>query len=311
MDATATGRSFLQPDRTADGRARRRFRRDHASRHGLWDCHRSAGFSVVGYDREESLISRLDRQDLPILEPDLDRFLAANRNRSRFSSVPSDVSRCDVVYIAADVPTDDAAISFRSLLWSTASPVICAATRFSSSFTKCRPALHVPFPQCRTVGCPIKSKPRSVGARSSGPLNALSWAARTRESRRRPDIRKSSKRSDVQPRRCDTRAPSWQRSASISVSLHPLPSPMSLPSFPIDRCGLGRSCPGPAPRSAHRSIKLSQPRARHCRRQIERDLRTVLNLVGERGTDTGMVNAWIATRVAGAIGAGACYKIGW
>jgi len=37
----------------------------------------------------------------------------------------------------------------------------------------------------------------------------------------------------------------------------------------------------------------------------------VLNLVGERGTDTGMVNAWIATRVAGAIGAGACYKIGW
>ena len=66
------------------------------------------GFSVVGYDRDESLTGRLDRQDLPIPEPDLDRFLAANRNRIRFSSAPSDVSRCDVVYIAADVPTDDA-----------------------------------------------------------------------------------------------------------------------------------------------------------------------------------------------------------
>ena len=91
-----------------DEAAGRRFRRDDASRYHLWIAIAARGFSVVGYDRDEILISRLDRQDLPILEPDLDRLLAANRNRIRFSNAPSEISRCDVVYIAADVPTDDA-----------------------------------------------------------------------------------------------------------------------------------------------------------------------------------------------------------
>ena len=66
------------------------------------------GFSVVGYDGDEGLVRRLDRQDLSILEPDLDRLLVANRDRIRFSNTSSDVSACDVVYIAADVPTNDA-----------------------------------------------------------------------------------------------------------------------------------------------------------------------------------------------------------
>jgi UDP-glucose 6-dehydrogenase len=65
------------------------------------------GFSVIGYDAEESLVGRLNRQELPILEPDLDRLLAANRDRIGFTATLSDLSGCEVVYIAADVPTDD------------------------------------------------------------------------------------------------------------------------------------------------------------------------------------------------------------
>ena len=53
------------------------------------------------------MVGRLDRQYFPTLKPDLDRLLAANRDRISFSAAASDLSDCDIVYIAADVPTDD------------------------------------------------------------------------------------------------------------------------------------------------------------------------------------------------------------
>src|SRR5215831_12218280 len=65
------------------------------------------GFDVVGYDPDESLTARLDRHDLPVLEPDLDRLTAANRERICFTDDVGDLARCAVVYIAADVPTDE------------------------------------------------------------------------------------------------------------------------------------------------------------------------------------------------------------
>jgi UDPglucose 6-dehydrogenase len=65
------------------------------------------GFTVRGYDADASVVERFKRRDLPILEPDLDRLLAANRDRISFSSRASDLIGCDVVYIAADAPTDD------------------------------------------------------------------------------------------------------------------------------------------------------------------------------------------------------------
>jgi UDPglucose 6-dehydrogenase len=65
------------------------------------------GFTVRGYDADERVVERLKRHDLPILEPDLDRLLAANRERISFSSKASDLAGCDVVYIAPDAPTDD------------------------------------------------------------------------------------------------------------------------------------------------------------------------------------------------------------
>jgi UDPglucose 6-dehydrogenase len=69
------------------------------------------GCAVLAYDDDEDLIARLDRGELPIIEPGLNVLLAANRDRIEFGAVLRDLSRCDVVYIAADVPTDDEAQS--------------------------------------------------------------------------------------------------------------------------------------------------------------------------------------------------------
>lgn len=65
------------------------------------------GFPVVGYHDDPELIARLERRDPPIVEPDLDGLLAANAERLRYSADPGALGACDVVYIAADVPTDD------------------------------------------------------------------------------------------------------------------------------------------------------------------------------------------------------------
>jgi UDPglucose 6-dehydrogenase len=67
----------------------------------------SKGFSVLGVDRDPALVARLNAGKLPVLEPGLDAMLRANGDRQRFSSEFADLSSCDVVYIAPDVPTDD------------------------------------------------------------------------------------------------------------------------------------------------------------------------------------------------------------
>jgi UDPglucose 6-dehydrogenase len=65
------------------------------------------GFRVKAYDADAKLAERLRRDELPIFEPDLDQLLAANRDRICFSSQASDLAGCDVVYVAADASTDD------------------------------------------------------------------------------------------------------------------------------------------------------------------------------------------------------------
>jgi UDPglucose 6-dehydrogenase len=69
------------------------------------------GFQVFGYADDRHLVARLQESDLPIQEPDLDALLAANRDRVEFAADAQGLQHCDVVYIAADVPTDDEAES--------------------------------------------------------------------------------------------------------------------------------------------------------------------------------------------------------
>lgn len=69
------------------------------------------GFSVLGYHDDPALIARLKRHEMPVMEPDLDTYVAQNGERLDFTADASDLNRCDIIYIAADVPTDDNAAS--------------------------------------------------------------------------------------------------------------------------------------------------------------------------------------------------------
>lgn len=65
------------------------------------------GFRTVCYDSDASLIAGLAAGRLPVVEPDLPAVLQAGAGRIRYTAVLDDLAACDVVYIAADVPTDD------------------------------------------------------------------------------------------------------------------------------------------------------------------------------------------------------------
>lgn len=65
------------------------------------------GFDTICFDADGGLIARLQKGDLPVLEPDLPELLAKNASRLTFTAEPRDLARCDVVYVALDVPTDD------------------------------------------------------------------------------------------------------------------------------------------------------------------------------------------------------------
>ena len=65
------------------------------------------GFNVLCFDPDANLIERLNRGELPVVEPDLPELLARNRARASFSADAERLSTCDVVFVAPDVPTDE------------------------------------------------------------------------------------------------------------------------------------------------------------------------------------------------------------
>jgi UDPglucose 6-dehydrogenase len=71
----------------------------------------SKGFSIVAYAADSALVANLDAGRLPVVEPDLDDLLAANRARVRFTADAARLAEADVIYVAPDVPTDDQGVS--------------------------------------------------------------------------------------------------------------------------------------------------------------------------------------------------------
>lgn len=65
------------------------------------------GFDIVCFDPDPATIAPLKVGDLPVVEPGLPELLAQHAGRIRYSADRRDLARCDVVYVAADVPTDD------------------------------------------------------------------------------------------------------------------------------------------------------------------------------------------------------------
>src|SRR5262249_33771698 len=66
------------------------------------------GFPTIGYDEDGDLVARLSGGGLPIAEPGLVELIDRHRQRVTVSSVVGALGRCDIVYAAQDVPTDEA-----------------------------------------------------------------------------------------------------------------------------------------------------------------------------------------------------------
>ncbi len=86
----------------------------------------SRGFRVVGFDPAVSRVESLGRGELPVLEPGLPELVAQARGRLAFTADPAALAQCDVVYIAADVPTGDDGTSDLGLIRTLADAVIPA-----------------------------------------------------------------------------------------------------------------------------------------------------------------------------------------
>jgi UDPglucose 6-dehydrogenase len=65
------------------------------------------GFRTVAFDPDGELIGRLRNGDLPVSEPDLPALLERHGSSLSFSCEDAALGQCDVVYIAVDVPTND------------------------------------------------------------------------------------------------------------------------------------------------------------------------------------------------------------
>ena len=69
------------------------------------------GFRVVGYDPDREVIEALRRGDPPAVEPGLPDVLRRHASRANYTADIAELSRCELVYIASDVPTDGSGTS--------------------------------------------------------------------------------------------------------------------------------------------------------------------------------------------------------
>jgi UDPglucose 6-dehydrogenase len=65
------------------------------------------GFRTIAFDPDAALIGRLESGELPVSEPGLPELIDRHRSNLVFSADVAALGECDVVYVAVDVPTDD------------------------------------------------------------------------------------------------------------------------------------------------------------------------------------------------------------
>jgi len=257
------------------------------------------GFSVIGYDSDENLVSRLGGQDLPILEPGLDQLLATNQDRIRFSATLSDLSGSDVVYIAADVPTDDEAHSDLT-------PISALVDRVSQ---------HLRDNTVLVVLCQVP--PSFTRTISRVPHDRLIYQVETLIFGRAVERALNPERFIVGCADPEKPLPPRYRELLDAFGCPILPmryESAELAKISINFCLVASVTVANVLAELSESIGADWaeivPALRLDRRigpysylspglgiaggNLERDLRTVLNLAEDRGTDVGVVSAWIA-----------------
>jgi len=257
------------------------------------------GFSVVGYDEDRELIGRLQSGAMPVVEPELDDLAGEHRARIGFTAECGDLARCDVVYIAADVPTDDQAKSNLAPISALVErvsgqlrddAVLAVLCQVPPGFTRAittipaerliyqvetlvfgRAVERALYPERFIVGCADPAKPLPVRYREV--LEAFGCP--------------------ILPMRYES-----AELAKISINFY-LVASIGVANTLAELCeAIGADWAEIVP-----ALRLDRRIGPHAYLapglgiaggNLERDLRTVLDLGGERDTDTRIVQAWIA-----------------
>ena len=76
---------------------------------GLNSCIAAAekGFELIGFDPSAQLISEINSGHFPVSEPQLVELAQKNKSHLSFTSDINELKKCDVVYVAPDVSTND------------------------------------------------------------------------------------------------------------------------------------------------------------------------------------------------------------
>ena len=108
------------------------------------------GFRVVCYDENENLILSLQKQKIPFFEKNLDKNLKKKFKYFKFTSKIKDLSKCDLVFISKDVPTNSSGRSNLNPIKKLISKVTKSIRKNCSLIILCQ----VPPGFCRSINWP-------------------------------------------------------------------------------------------------------------------------------------------------------------
>lgn len=258
----------------------------------------SKGFQTIGFAADAALIASLAAGKLPVVEPDLDDLLAANRRRLAFTADPARLADADVVYVAPDVPTNDQGVSDLAPLdglleqvfaHARADAVIVVLSQVAPGFTRARQRpgriLHYQVETLifgRAVERATKPERFIVGcADPSAPLPPAMAAY-------------------LQAFGCPILPMRYESAELCKIAINCcLVASVSVANTLAELCeGIGADWSDIVP-----ALKLDRrigqyaylaPGLGLAGGNLERDLATVCNLSDKAGTDSGVVRAWIA-----------------
>jgi len=256
------------------------------------------GFEVVGYDADRNAIAGLRRGEPNIVEPGLPEVLQKHAARASFTADIADLSRCDLVYIASDVPTDDLGASdlagIRQLIEGVSAKlgqgaVLVVLCQVPPGFTR---ALALPrerlFYQVETLvfGHAVE--------RAMHPERIILGCADPAA------VRPKALEQFLSAFACPILPMRYESAELAKIAINCcLVSSVSVANTLAELCeSLGAAWPEIVP-----ALKLDKRIGQHAYLapglgiaggNLERDLATVCRLADERGTDAGVVRAWMA-----------------
>ena len=255
------------------------------------------GFKVICFDTNAQIIAQLKKWEPSIIEPQLPDLLRKNKEQFIFTDNPQELLKCDLVYISCDVPTDDQGHSelssitglinlvYKHLNPTAALVVLC---QVPPGFTR---RLSVPkdrlYYQVETLifGQAIERAlhPERFIVGSQNPELPLHAAYQ---------VLLAAFQCPIFPMRYES---AELAKISINCCLVASLSVANTLSELCERIGADWSEIVPALKLDKRigAFSYLKPGLGIAGGNLERDLRTVLELSSQQGTETGVVNAWI------------------